>query len=70
MLHVHGGLDGDAAVGLTDALLHGQGHLGGGIADVDLADGNVVLAPIQAQRLGQIQLGARMAASARSRATR
>jgi hypothetical protein len=46
--HVHRRLGGDRAVGLEDSRLHPLGHLGGGVADVDLAAGDVVCRPSSA----------------------
>jgi hypothetical protein len=49
-----GGHDGvEHHIGLQDAGDHARGHLGGGIANVDLADRDVVLAPVQRSGLGQ-----------------
>src|SRR5256712_13814536 len=47
MLDVNSWLDLDIPVRLQDALDHALCHFGGGIADVYLATGNVVLAAIQ-----------------------
>src|SRR5207302_6522276 len=41
------------AVGLHDTLAHGAGHLGAGIADVDLAAGDVVGPAVQGGRAGE-----------------
>jgi hypothetical protein len=53
VLHVHRRLDRERAVGLRHALLHPLGHLGGGVADVDLAAGDVEGAAVERGRLGQ-----------------
>jgi Sulfate permease family len=51
--HVHARLGPDAAVGLEGAGGHALGHLGGGVADVDLPAGDVVGPPVQRGRPGQ-----------------
>ena len=53
VLHVHRRLDGDSPVRLRHAVLHPGRHLGLGVADVDLAAGDVVLPAVQGGRLGQ-----------------
>jgi hypothetical protein len=52
MIDVHQRLGLDRSVGLRDALRHARGEFGFGIADVDLADGNVVFAAVERGRLG------------------
>ena len=49
---VHRRLGLQRPVGLRHAAGHPLGHLGGGVADVDLPAGDVELAPFQRQRLG------------------
>src|SRR3954453_15946679 len=51
VLDSHRGLDRDAAVRLEDAGPLRAGHVGRGVADVDLAAGDVVGAPVQRPRL-------------------
>src|SRR3990167_8950270 len=53
VIHVHQRLDPDRAVGLRHALGHALGHLGARIADVYLADCDVVLAAIERAALGE-----------------
>ncbi len=43
----------ELAVGLRHALAHLCRHVGGGVADVDLATGDIILASIQGNRLGK-----------------
>ena len=45
VLRVEGGLGRHAAVGLEHAVAHGLGHVGGRVADVDLAAGDAALRP-------------------------
>ena len=52
-LGVDARFDGDAAVGLRRALLHRLGHFGLGVADVDLAAGDVEGAAVERDRFGQ-----------------
>lgn len=53
MLHFHQWLDRHRPMGLHDALCHALGHVGSRIADIDLADGDVVRAPIEGSGFGQ-----------------
>ena len=52
LLDVHRRLGHERPVGLRHAARHPLGHLGGRVADVDLPAGDVELAPLQRQRLG------------------
>src|SRR6202011_4116933 len=63
-------LDLECAVGLWNAALHPRGHLGGGVADIDLAARDVVLAAIERGRLGKpghSMLGRRVRSGVRPR---
>ncbi len=50
VLHIHGRLFDDRAIGLRHAALHALGHLGQCVADVDLAAGDVVFAAVERGR--------------------
>ena len=72
--HVDQRLGRDLAVGLRHALGHARGHLGGGVADVDLAHRDVVLAAVERRGLGEAGdgvlgggVGDRIAGAARGR---
>jgi len=47
VLNIHHRLDRDCAVCLRHTFRHSRGQFCHGVADVDLADGNVVLAAIE-----------------------
>lgn len=51
--HIHRRLLDDRAVGLRHAALHPLGHLGQGVADVDLAAGDVIFAAVERGRFSQ-----------------
>ena len=56
VVQVHGGLGGNAAVGLArTGPVHQKvcDHVSGSVADIDLAAGDVVLAPVECHRSGQ-----------------
>ena len=53
VLHVHPRFGFLAAVGLGNALRHPLGQRGDGVADIDLAGDDVVLAPVERDALGQ-----------------
>ncbi len=53
IVDIHRRLDFDRAVGLRHTLFHARRHIGRGIANVDLAAGDVVFAPIEGRRFGQ-----------------
>jgi hypothetical protein len=52
-LDIHPWFDGKPAVGLGDALGHPRGHFGRGVADVDLAAGDVIPPAIEGSGFGQ-----------------
>ena len=53
MFHVESRLDLDRPIGLRSAALHPARHVGRGVADIDLAAGNVVLSSVERGRLGE-----------------
>ena len=53
MFDIHQRLWSHGAIGLRHARLHRGGQFGGGIADIDLATGDVEVAAIERDRLGQ-----------------
>src|SRR5439155_785874 len=56
-LHVHARLDAHLAIRLHHAFRHALGHLGGRVADVDLAAGDVERASVERDGLGDAAHG-------------
>ena len=57
VLHFESRLWLDAAIGLRHTPLHLLRHGGSAVADINLADGNVVFPSIQGRRLGETRYG-------------